>query len=38
VAGFYEHGNELSVIIKSGKFLDQLTDSQLFSKDCTPWR
>jgi hypothetical protein len=30
-----EHGNELLLAMKGGKFLDQLNDYQLLKKDCT---
>jgi len=36
VAGFCEHGNEPSGSIKSGKFLDQLSDCQLLKKHSAP--
>jgi hypothetical protein len=36
VAGSYEHGNEPSGSAKAGKFLDELSDCQLF-KDSAPW-
>jgi hypothetical protein len=32
-----EHGNELSVSIKGGKFIDLLSDYKLLDKDSAPW-
>jgi hypothetical protein len=37
MAGFYEHGNECSGSIKSGEFLDYLSDYQLLKKYSAPW-
>jgi hypothetical protein len=36
VAGSCEHGNELLGSIKGGKFVDYLSDCQLFNKDSGP--
>jgi hypothetical protein len=36
VAGCCEHGNEPSGSIKSGEFLDQLSDYLFVKKDYTP--
>jgi len=35
--GFYEHGNEPSVSIKSWEFLHQLNNYQLFKKHPALW-
>jgi hypothetical protein len=32
-----EHGNEPSGSIKGGKFLDQLSNSEVPKKDSAPW-
>jgi hypothetical protein len=37
VAGFCEHGNEPSVSITGGEFLDMLIDRQLLKKDSGAW-
>jgi len=37
VAGSFEHGNETSVSIKSGEFLDWLSDCQLLKEESAPW-
>ena len=37
VAGTCECGNEHSVSIKWGEFLDQLNTGQLLKKDSAPW-
>jgi hypothetical protein len=36
VTGSYEHGNNCSCFIKSGEYLDHLSDYQLSKKDHTP--
>jgi hypothetical protein len=33
----FEHGNGVSGSIKSGVFLDQLSDCQIFKRDCASW-
>jgi hypothetical protein len=37
VAGSYEHGNEPSGSIKSGEFVEYLSDYQLLKKGSDPW-
>jgi hypothetical protein len=37
VAVSSEHGNELRVPWKAGKFLDQLSEYQFLKKDSAPW-
>jgi hypothetical protein len=37
VADSCEHGNKHLGSIKSGGFVDQLSNYQLFKKDCVPW-
>jgi hypothetical protein len=37
VVDCYDHGNEPSVSMKSGVFLDYLSDHSLLKKDSTPW-
>jgi hypothetical protein len=37
VADFDKHGHEPSGFIKSGEFLDQLSNYQLIKKDYAPW-
>jgi hypothetical protein len=36
--GCCEHGNEHSVSIKGGEFVDQLSDYQLLKKNSAAWR
>jgi hypothetical protein len=36
VVGHCEYGNELSVSIKFGEFIDKLNDYQLLKKDSAP--
>jgi hypothetical protein len=36
MAGSCEHGNEPSISIKGGEFLDYLSDYQLLKKDSAP--
>jgi hypothetical protein len=37
VPGCCEHGNESSGYVKSGKFLDKLSDYQFLKKDSASW-
>jgi hypothetical protein len=37
VASSCEHGNELTVSIKCGEFVDQLSDFQLITEYSVPW-
>jgi hypothetical protein len=37
VAGSCRHGNAPSGSIKSGDFLDYLSDCQFLKEDCAPW-
>jgi hypothetical protein len=38
IAGFCEHGNEVSGSIKGGEFVDQLSDFLLLKEYCVPRR
>jgi hypothetical protein len=38
MAGFCEHGNELSGCMKGGELLESLSDCQLVQKDSAAWR